>query len=384
MNVLIISSSDGITLSLLRCLGMIGAKSHVINIWKSANSSRLSRFCSHYQNKPLSKSPIDPDLVTILINDYCDRHNIDVVIPSGLLGTFLIAKIRDQITAAPVFPGTTPEILYTLHDKWLFYKFLIKNDIPTPKTQLISMPDQIKSLSLDFPVIVKPVAQGNSTGVKKIDSVAELRDYVGIAAQKNRLPILIQDYIVGEDWLLNILADQGKIVAWTINKRTPYFFEFFPNDQILTIAEKIISSSHYSGVANFDIRFDEQTKTVKVIECNPRFWASFSASVYYGVDFVKLGILSAQKKVIPADLKRDVTDIEIFPYPTPNTFIKGLLKGKYFIWKSNQFQTDLGWQSLLDPLPNFYEKIWSRSSFTAGHDGDRINELFEIPTRILD
>jgi predicted ATP-grasp superfamily ATP-dependent carboligase len=384
MNVLIVSSSDGITLSLLRCLGVIGAKSHVINLWNSANSSRLSRFCNHYLNSPLSESPIDPNLITLLINDYCDRHDIDVVIPSGLLGTFLVAKIRNHIKSAPVFPGTTPETLYNLHDKWLFYKFLKKNNIPTPETRLVSTLAQVNSLRLDFPVIVKPIAEGNSNGVKKIDSMTELKNYVAIAAEQNKLPILIQDYIAGEDWLLNILADQGEIIAWTINRRTPYFFEFFPNDEILTIAKKIVSASHYSGVANFDIRFDEKNKIVHVIECNPRFWASFSASVYYGVDFIKLGILSAQKKAIPTDLKRDVTAVELFPYPTPNTFIKGLLKAKYFIWKSNRFTTDLAWQSLLDPLPNFYEKIWNRSGHVAGHDGDRIQELFEIPTRIVD
>jgi len=375
MNILIVSSSDGITLSLLRCLGLIGAKSHVINIWNAANSSRLSRFCDHYLNYPLSKPVLETAALTAFINDYCDRHSIEVVIPSGLLGTFLIAKIKPEIMSAPVFPVTSVEQLYNLHNKWLFYQFLIKHEIPTPETRLIETSEQLNSLVLEFPVIVKPVAEGNSNGVKKIDSVAELDRYVAIATQKDKLPILIQDYIVGADWLLNVLADRGKIIAWTINRRTPYFFEFFKNDEILKIAQKIVSSSNYSGVANFDLRFDECSNSVKVIECNPRFWASFSASVYYGVDFVKLGILSAQNKELPKHLKREVTDVELFPYPTPNQFVKGLLRGKYFIKCTKNFKDDLAWQSVLDPLPNLYEKVWNQLGIEVGHDGEMLKEL---------
>ena len=376
MNVLIVSSSDGITLSLLRCLGIVGVKVHVINIWKSACSSRLSRFCTHYLNSPLSEAPIDTGEITALINNYCDRNNIEVVMASGLLSTFLIAKIKSKITSAPVFPVPSPEQLYNLHNKWVFYKFLKENQIPTPETRLIEKPEQLESLNLVFPIIVKPLAEGNSNGVQKINSAAELENYVAIVTQSNKLPILIQDYIDGEDWLLNILADKGKVVAWTINRRIPYFFEFFKNDEILKIAEKIVSLSNYSGVANFDIRFDKCNNSVKVIECNPRFWASFSASVYYGVDFIRMGILLAQKKEIPSNSKRDVTELEIFPYPTPNTFIKGLLRGKYLIWKAKKFKTDLAWQSILDPLPSVYEKIWHKLEvFIINDDGERIQEL---------
>jgi predicted ATP-grasp superfamily ATP-dependent carboligase len=378
MNILVLSSSDGITLSLLRCLGLMDAKSHVINIWNSANSSRLSRFCHHYLNYSVSSDLVDTDEVTAFINNYCDRNKIDVVIPSGLLGTFLIAKIRCQITSTPVFPGTTPENLYNLHNKWSFYNFLKKNEIPTPETRLLETQEQLNSLVLEFPVIVKPLSDGNSVGVEKIDSLLALEQYVSIADQNNKLPILIQDYIPGDDWLLNILADNGKIIAWTINRRTPYFFEFFKSNEVLEIAQNIVSVSHYSGVANFDIRFDQRNNSVKVIECNPRFWASFSASVYYGVDFVKLGILAAQKRTIPQHLKRSVSDTELFPYPTPNVFIKGLLRGKYFIWGDNKFSSDLAWQSVLDPLPNLYEKVWSRLGIPVGNDGEKITKLFKV------
>lgn len=103
MNVLIISSSDGITLSVLRCLGLMNATSHVINIWHSSNSSRLSRFCHRYFDYSRQSCSIDIPTVFELINDYCDCYNIEAVIPSGLLATFLIAKIKPEIVV-PVFP----------------------------------------------------------------------------------------------------------------------------------------------------------------------------------------------------------------------------------------------------------------------------------------
>lgn len=44
MNVLIVCSSDGITLSLLRCRGLLNIRLHVISIWKSSGLSIFSRF----------------------------------------------------------------------------------------------------------------------------------------------------------------------------------------------------------------------------------------------------------------------------------------------------------------------------------------------------
>jgi predicted ATP-grasp superfamily ATP-dependent carboligase len=384
MNVLIVSSSEGITLSLLRCLGLLNIKSHVISVWKSSGSSRFSRFCKKYISSFITESSQGAENIADVINDYCKQQKIDIIIPSGLLGTFLVALIKEKLSYSSVFPINDADKIYNLNNKWQFYQLLRQHNIPTPKTRLIETPEQIKLLNLNFPIMIKPLDRGNGYGVKKINSIVDLHGYISNASQINNLPILVQEYVFGYDILLNVLAENGKLIAWTINRRVPYFFEFFQDENILEIAHKIIDSCNYTGVANFDIRFDERSNSVKVIECNPRFWASFGASVSYGIDFVNLGILLAQGQKLPDNLKKEVTctEPEKIPYPSPSQFLKGLLLAKYPFAAMKKISSDLAWQSILDPLPNIYEKIWNRLGIVNTHDGVMLNKLLSNSIRV--
>ncbi|GEM_PF-5289395 len=96
MNILIISSSEGITLSLLRCLGLLKANAYVISIWKSSRLSRFFRFCKNYTSYTLSESSSSKEVEQLVanINDYCSNKKIDVIIPAGLLGTFFVSKVK--------------------------------------------------------------------------------------------------------------------------------------------------------------------------------------------------------------------------------------------------------------------------------------------------
>ncbi|MDZ8184585.1 MAG: ATP-grasp domain-containing protein [Nostoc sp. ChiSLP02] len=356
---------------------MLNIKSHVISIWKSSGSSRLSKFCKNYISCFISESSPRTEEITELINQYCKQHKIDIIIPSGLLGTFLIALIKEQLIYSPIFPLNSADKIYNLNNKWYFFNFLKQHNIPTPETILFETLEQVKSVNLNFPLIIKPLNRGNGYGVTKIDSTEDLDKYIFHQNQINNLPLLVQKYVYGYDILLNILAENGKIIAWTINRRLPYFFEFFQDANLLEIAQKIVFYSNYSGVANFDIRFDERSNSVKVIECNPRFWASVGASISYGIDFINLGILLGQGHKLPDNLKKELTctEPEKIPYPSPSQFIPGLLLGKYPFSEVKKISCDLAWQSLLDPLPNIYEKLWNRLGVVNTHDGVILNKF---------
>jgi len=379
MKVLIISSSEGILISLLRCLGTLKATSYVISIWPSSKSGRFSRFCKDYTTDTLSESSSPQEINELLekINDYCIKKQIDVIVPVGLLGTFFVSKFRKKLTSAGVFPVPSPEQIHDLHDKWMFYQFLRQQNLPTPKTILLEKESQIDSLKSDnFPGILKPLALGNGDGVKKIDSCEDIKKYLSKKTEINELPLLLQEFVPGFDIILGILAEQGKIIASATYRKNYYFSEFRRYDAILEIAHQIISASNYTGVACFDIRFDERDSSFKVIECNPRLWASFSGPVYYGVDFVSLGILLAQGKQLPENLKKDVTSTEPVNIRSswPPRFLKGLVLGKYPA-EIEKFQTDLAWQSVLDPIPDLYEKVWRELSVRLPNDGIMLEKL---------
>ena len=67
---------------------------------------------------------------------------------------------------------------------------------------------------------------------------------------------------------------------------------FYDAPEFVEAGAKIIGATGYSGPAHFDGRHDERDGTIKFIECNPRFWASITASLHCGVNFVAEAINS--------------------------------------------------------------------------------------------
>jgi len=56
MNYLIISTNEGMALTVLRCLSLHNSINHVINVGKTSQSSRFSRYCKSYSSYPISAS----------------------------------------------------------------------------------------------------------------------------------------------------------------------------------------------------------------------------------------------------------------------------------------------------------------------------------------
>ena len=59
-----------------------------------------------------------------------------------------------------------------------------------------------------------------------------------------------------------------------------------PNAYLEMVAASICRSSGFNGVMHVDARIDQRTGQVYLIESNPRFWASLTACVLSGLNFV--------------------------------------------------------------------------------------------------
>lgn len=299
MNVLIVSTNEHLALHILRCLSMLRITVHVMGTSKF-HSIRLSRYCSKYIRYELRDLLEENDNIINGINDYCRQQKIDIIIPAGIECTLFVSKIRNRITTAKIFPLARLETLELLNNKWSFGELMSKNDIPCPKSVLLSDLNQLRSLSLEFPIIVKQLELEGGKGVVKLNSFDELETYMSSRNKFNTLPLQIQEYIPGIDMCLNVLAIDGKIIAWSIQKHylRKNIIEFIKDDNILNIGRQIVSCCNYTGVACIDMRLDDRDKSVKIIECNPRFWVSIDISMLSGVNFPYLGMLIAQNKTI--------------------------------------------------------------------------------------
>lgn len=359
MNILIISSSEGIFLTLARCLGINGHNVYGFSIWKTAGYARLSRFCKGSMAYPVTDKSQEMAIKALgNINEYCANHKIDLIVPAGLCGTYFSSKYRAHFMVPLIFPTPTPEQIEQLHNKWLFFLLLKELNLPTPNTSLLQNIGSDYGM-LDYPLMVKPFSRGNSDGIQRCDSKQDLEKYLFDTGGMSH-PLLIQDYIEGFDAIFGFIANNGEIVAWTLHRKSTDFLEFFPDPRLLEMARKIVAHVHYNGVGNFDVRYDESRSYCVILECNPRFWASCGYSKYFGVDFFEFGVSIARQERPYTELKKEVTKTEYIPYPSSGRFAKGLIKWKYEF--SGMHLTDLAWQTLLDPLPLLMKLVRGRKS----------------------
>jgi predicted ATP-grasp superfamily ATP-dependent carboligase len=297
MRALVLCSNPVFSLGIVRSLGAMGAKGHVMGSHRVART-RFSRYCEQYVYIP-DADLRSPSAVLERINQHCARYGIDVVIAGDLAATFLMAESHQHVSV-PVFPVASVEVLQTLHDKWRFHWMLTSLGLPSPRTHRLDPGESLDTLPFGYPVMAKPPSSEGGDRVARYDSREALEAMLARPGARN-IPWLLQEFLPGRDIDLSLLADRGKIVAWTIQDDGKDGFKIFkPEERILHVGERIVAATNFSGVAHFDMRIDERDGNLVVIECNPRFWGSLILSTWSGVNFVEMGCAMALGRPVAA------------------------------------------------------------------------------------
>jgi D-alanine-D-alanine ligase len=93
--------------------------------------------------------------------------------------------------------------------------------IPTPESALmVDERDLAKAAALGFPLMIKPVCEGSSIGMSKVENAAQLRSAWELARQYDA-QVLAERWIIGEEFTATIL--QGEALPM-IRLETPHLF----------------------------------------------------------------------------------------------------------------------------------------------------------------
>jgi predicted ATP-grasp superfamily ATP-dependent carboligase len=341
INILFLSEVDFITMPVLRSLDQAFCP---FVMGPSSSAVRFSRFCTRYFNWPVFSPENKEELMTKYINKVSVDYNIAALIPLDMNSTFLIAGIWKNLKVS-ISPISTPDQLARLHNKSEFKVFLDELGLAHPKTSLVKNTDDIAKVNFTKPFLIKPLTQDSGRGIVKIGCQQDLEKFYRSRSPYKEFPFIIQEYIFGSDVDLSLLAEKGKILAWTVQRwRQPGYLEFIDSSEIYAIGEKIVKHADFSGFMHLDLRIDKERGRVLVLECNPRAWGTINASVITGVDFIKLGISCALGKSM-AQIKPEKVS-----YLTPYKFLVTLLVRPWAIRKiSRSNKTDFV-RVLTDPL----------------------------------
>lgn len=370
MNVLLLSSSEGIAIQVANLLDLRGHRAHVFSIWHSGQESRLSRRCASYVRHVVEDLGAVPrERLLTAVTTHCVRHRIDAIIPVGLWGTFVVSALQGFLPVA-TYPTSGPDQIYNLHNKWHFYARLRALGVPTPSTTFVAPGAPLPQRDVRFPLVVKPVTGGGATGVTVCRTAADL---AALAAPTSR-PRLVQDFVAGVDGVFGAFAVDGQVQCWTLHTKSERELQFFPEHRIEAAVRAVVRDARFTGACNFDFRYEPESGRFAVIECNPRLWASVGVSAWYGVDVVEAGLRHALEHALPPAAQCDVARTRTLPNPDLRSFVKGVLRGSHPL---RTHPSDLPWRMLTDPLPMLSSRLRSRASHALADDTDRLERVLE-------
>jgi len=215
------------------------------------------------------------------------KHQVDAVLayasdPAAATQAYVSNKLG--------LSGNTERSIHLLSNKNAFRKFQKENNFKTPEFQTFSK-DQftdLDTLSLDFPVVVKPVDSSDTKGVYTLDNAIELKEKAEIALSFSKVKkIIVEKYINAEtgdlhgdgffmdgemifcmlgDRIFNAASNPLKPVADLSPSRLPV--------SVLSRVEKDVAAVvHRSGFKNGPVNIEakvDKAGNVYVMEIGPR------------------------------------------------------------------------------------------------------------------
>jgi len=293
------------------------------------------------------------------INQVVEECGIDVIMPIWDRGIKKLIEHKSLLQSDKLIPLPSLDNFITASNKGLLAKHLDRVGITVPKTMPLSLEiiQKREQLTLAFPILAKPLNSGNGRGILKFenqDALAKHFEFIGLKEE-----YILQEFKRGVDFSCNVLCYEGEILAYTIQKGTlwdskPFTaqvgMDFVHHDPLNQMMKKLMKSLHWSGVANIDLLFDSEAEVFYVLEINPRFWNSLTASLMAGVNFPQLLIQLTIDKNIKPQVYKQFSYVNLHGLKQLYKKDKALLFKTGFIWNNTPLRYKID-----DPIPIFYK-----------------------------
>ena len=294
IQIALLAGDETIDYKVLFCLNKINKNIHIIS--NDENSIlKHSRYKKKFVYIPWSENADKGQSNAEDVKAFCDKNNIDVIFTGDCNSGIFLDRNKEIFSNQKFYPPLDHETLLHVDHKWNFSKTLMREGISTPHTIYLDKPEQVDlsqeafiEQEIGYPLIAKPALGDDSLGVTKIENFDQLRDHVLGKNSYSELPLIVQQYIEGNDAGYSFLAKDGDVliqsIQLVINEDE---LEFRHHQGIEDIGKKIVKLFNYNGAGNIDVRIDSSTGQVYVFELNPRFWRSVTASMWRGANFPK-------------------------------------------------------------------------------------------------
>ncbi len=359
--------TDGIwrkSLAVVRALSGAGVKVAVgERTWMAP--VLLSRYVSNRYIYPSIEK--NPDNFLCWLNYIIKTGKYDVLITPEEETSLLIAQHLAEVSQYIRVPLAKYETIAFARDKFKLITHVQKLGISCPKTLMINTTDDamagIKELS--FPIVLKPVISAGGHGIRYIFTKDAFGPYYKSMRGRYKT-FLMQEYIPGYECygVSAIFNARNQMRSAFVHKKlrqypvtggaSTYAVSVkFP--RLVEIAEAVLNSIGWYGVANVEFKIDKRDNSPKLMEVNPRLWGSLQLAVSSGINIPYLLYqLAMDGDITPRFEYQTGVKIRWFMYGDFMHFLANLIsQGKFYpdVFKLFEKRSCHAIWSLSDPLP---------------------------------
>lgn len=284
--VLLVASLFKLPYRVLRCATAAGAEVHVL-AGRGARGLRLSRYCRQWVP---SRCPIDGsqnEALAVEIDRLARELGIAMVLPGDAPATRSVIACREQLTT-PTFALPPLETFDLLNDKWEFTQLCGRLGMRHPASCRFDGPaglsEAIAAGKIGFPSVAKPLSMSGGEGFVRLGARSPQR--------RNRIdyrPIIVQEFVAGEDVSASIFARQGEITAFVAYRHGRGVYTTFWSDLIFADLRRLARHLMLDGLYNFDMRQSGDGR-IHYLECNPRVFFTIDSALIAGINFLACGL----------------------------------------------------------------------------------------------
>jgi hypothetical protein len=295
--VLIVAALFTLPYRVMRACAAAGAKVTILGGPGSAGL-RWSRCCDRFEPVGSRLDPAAPGEAADTINRALERSGAELVVPGDAPMTRLLCALDGELSA-PRFPLPDLATFDLLNDKWAFTNFAEGVGLPCPRTHLFADVTALRQAlvqhQIRLPAMAKPLSADGAAGIVKLTG----HDAVTQTGQIDYAPILVQDFIDGEDIGATIFAEQGVVRHHIVHRLKRRTYDVLDHPRILTDLATVARALGLTGVFNFDMRLAPDG-SIYYLECNPRFFYKMDLSMVAGINFAAAGLPGCGAAVPPS------------------------------------------------------------------------------------
>ncbi|HWY36594.1 MAG TPA: ATP-grasp domain-containing protein [Nitrosopumilaceae archaeon] len=309
MKILILDGANQNTLAITRYLGK---RPELILHVVGYNKLSISCYSKYTHKKIFLPSPKkQPVEFYYNLIQQLKEEKYDLLMPVGFVSFEICMQHEEEIKQYTKVILTNKESFSLASNKLTTYRFAQENGIPCPKTYFLNFPEEIKSLEVPYPIVIKaPFEMGKNvveyayTREEMISKFETMCRSYGFKSPD--LPV-VQQFINGDGFGFFAYYENGECIQKFMHKRIREYpvsggasvcAESFYDKQLDEQGRKMLNLVRWNGVAM--VEFKKHTDgEYKLMEINPKFWGSLELALAAGIDFPYCIVQKANGESVP-------------------------------------------------------------------------------------